>query len=186
MCYWWYSFPPSGDCWESFLTLEHTPQPCRKGSNGMLSASDKRGHRGSRLHSRLIVLEALICQESAGNQVGISCLLAASFHVEQRGHSDMLDPYPSVALSCPPPASWRCPDDKTASCLSLPLSLEMSASALSSRVALILCLFYLAEAKSKTNLKYALSHANMRMFGNVFATSCGDLAVCALPRVSQQ
>lgn len=39
--------------------------------------------------------------------------------------------------------------------------------------------------ESKTNLKYAFSHTNMRMFGN-FTTSCSDLRVCALPGVSQQ
>lgn len=107
MCYWWYGLPPpSGDCWESFLVREHTPQPRRKGSTGMLSAADKRGHRGSRLHSRLIVLEALICQGSAGNQVGIYstllCLLAGSFHVEQREHFDRTCTlHCSAAPSCP-------------------------------------------------------------------------------------
>lgn len=40
--------------------------------------------------------------------------------------------------------------------------------------------------ESKTNLKYAFSNANMRMFGNFFTTSCSDLRVCALPGVSQQ
>lgn len=106
MCYWWYICilpPPSGDCWESFLTREHTPQPCRKGNTGMLSALDKRGHRGSRLHSCLIVLEALICQGSAGNQVGIYsallCLLGSSF--QQRGHFNIFTLCPSAAPSCP-------------------------------------------------------------------------------------
>lgn len=64
--------PPSGDFWESLFARELTPRPWRKSSSGMLSAVDERGHRGSSLHSRLIVLEALICQGSAGNQVGIS------------------------------------------------------------------------------------------------------------------
>lgn len=108
MCYWWYSLPPpSGDCWESSLAREHTPEPCRKGTAGMLSASDKWEHRGSRLHSRLIVLEALICRGSAGNQVGIcsalSCLLATSVHVEQRGYLDIFTLCPSAAPSGPPP-----------------------------------------------------------------------------------
>lgn len=46
---------------------------------------DKQGHGGNRPRSCLIVLEALICRGSAGNQVGLFsaalCLPAAQFHV---------------------------------------------------------------------------------------------------------
>lgn len=50
---------------------------------GMLYVADKWGHRGSCLHSCLIVLEALICQGSAGNQVGIYSALLCLFHFLQ-------------------------------------------------------------------------------------------------------
>lgn len=50
--------------------------------------------------------------------------------------------------------------------------------------ALCVC-FTKPKPESETNLKYAFSNANTRMFGN-FATSCSDLRVCALPGVGQQ
>ena len=47
----------------------YTHKSCREGGTQMLS--DKQGHTGSWLCACLIVLEALICQGSAGNQVGL-------------------------------------------------------------------------------------------------------------------
>lgn len=80
-------FPlPPGNAGKVSLPVSTQHSPAERGSTGMSSAADERGHRGSRLHSRLIVLEALICQGSAGNQVGIYsallCLLAGSFRVD--------------------------------------------------------------------------------------------------------
>lgn len=168
MCYWWYSLSPlSGDCWESFLAREHTPQLCWKGSTGMLSAADKWGHRGSCLLSRLIVLEALICQGSAGNQVGIYSTLFIGWFSPRLAKKDISISSPCTPLlRHPAPASRRCSDDKTISCLSCcsvwrwahPPYLLVAAS--------FSACFTKLELGSKTNLKYAFSHANMRMFGN--------------------
>lgn len=52
----------------------HPKPPAERVAPPLLSPSDERGHRGSRLPSRLIVLEALICRgsarESGGNLLG--------------------------------------------------------------------------------------------------------------------
>lgn len=125
----------------------------REGGTQMLS--DKQGHTGSWLCACLIVLEALICQGSAGNQVGLYsttlCLLAGQFHVCAKRTSS-------------PFRKMRC-EDKTISCLCRSAWGWAHPSYL-----LILPSFSVRvteqQPSSKTNLKYAFSHANTRMFGN--------------------
>ena len=94
--------PPPGIAGKVSLPVSTQRSPAERTSSGMLSAADERGHRGSRLHSPLIVLEALICQGSAGNQVGIYsaplCLLAGSFRVD-----DVFALCPLCSTILPPP-----------------------------------------------------------------------------------
>lgn len=136
--------------------------PARKGSTGMLSAPDKWGHRGSRLHSRLIVLEALICQGSAGNQVGI---YSALFNVYWPAHSRKEDIWissrrtPALHHPAPPPR-------EDALMIKLFLVCVFSSVWRWAHPSYLLVSPSKMKPASKTDLKYAFSHANTRMFGN--------------------
>lgn len=137
--------------------------------------SDRQGHRGSRLRACLIVLEALICQGSAGNQVGLHS--ATSVFI---GRSvpclSKEDIFPLLEDA-----------------LMIKVFLVSFAQLGDEHIRLIfsscphsLSVFAKLKPSSKINLKYVFGHANTRMFGNFSPQVVVTSGVCALPEVGQQ
>lgn len=133
--------PPTCKSRESFFAGECTQQP----GKWSVDMSEKKGHAGSCLCSCLIVLEAFICQgiswESGGNQIILVMFIDCSTPtVNKKGHLHAV----TLLQYAFAPASGRCSDDKT---IPLLCSLEMSTSALSSHLAIILSLFNSSEGQ---------------------------------------
>lgn len=141
VCNWWFCPHPHARAGKVSLPGNAHNKP----GKWSVDMSEKKGHAGSCLCSCLIVLEAFICQgiswESGGNQIILVMFIDCSTPtVNKKGHLHAV----TLLQYAFAPASGRCSDDKT---IPLLCSLEMSTSALSSHLAIILSLFNSSEGQ---------------------------------------
>ena len=143
MCYWWYNLhPPTGDCGKVPLCLSTHPNSSERVALGCCwPLTNVNEEEAVSSHCSGGINLSGICWESGGNLLDpvlftgqfIPCVAKRTFWY--------LHPVPFCSTILPPPHEDALMIKLFLVCLYC-LSLEMSTSALSSRLAFILCLFY--------------------------------------------